>query len=268
MKNYYYVHTDFFNYLSFNVKKLKSFENNEKNVNKYLHQMLDELNEISNGNLIIPTYNYDFGEKKVFDMINDKSHVGTFSEFFRKKFCKKRTKVPFFSSCCSKKLPYYNSIEEMIDPFGKVSDFHFLKENNGKILNFGSTFAPTFIIFIERFIPNGPLYRYEKKFFGKIIDGNNQTKISLIYIVRPKGINISYNLKKIKKDLIQKEILKIKKTKNNFIYEECDAKDFFNFSLEKIKKNPLYFLSDETINFLNINNILGKGRVKIENFEK
>ena len=110
--------------------------------------------------------------------------------------------------------------------------------------------------------------RYEKIFNGKILNKEKESKISLIYIVRPKGINISYNLKKIKNDLIKENILKVKKTENNFIYEECDAKDFFYFFLKKLKKNPFYFLSEKTVNFLNSKKIVNKGRVKIENFEK
>ena len=102
----------------------------------------------------------------------------------------------------------------------------------------------------------------------KILKKKIEKKISVKYIVRPKGINISYNLKKIKNDLIKEDILKVKKTENNFLYEECDAKDFFYFSLQKIKKNPLYFLSEKTINLLNSKKILKKGRLKIENFEK
>jgi len=230
--------------------------------------MLNELKEITNNNLIIPTYNYDFGKKRVFDLYKDKSHAGAFSEFFRKKFIKNRTKIPFFSSCSTIRMPYNSIKNKIIDPFGKNSDFNFLKENNGKLINFGSNFAPTYIIFIERSIPGGPLYRYEKIFNGKILNKEKESKISLIYIVRPKGINISYNLKKIKNDLIKENILKVKKTENNFTYEECDAKDFFYFSLQKIKKNPFYFLSEKTVNFLNSKKILKKGRVKIENFEK
>ena len=95
-------------------------------------------------------------------------------------------------------MPYNSIKNKIIDPFGKNSDFNFLKENNGKLINFGSNFAPTYIIFIERSIPGGPLYRYEKIFNGKILNKEKESKISLIYIVRPKGINISYNLKKLK----------------------------------------------------------------------
>ncbi len=268
MKNYYYVHTDFFNYLSFNIKKGRIFQKTQKNINQNLNKMLATINEITDNNLIIPTYNYDFGKNKIFDLYNDKSHVGAFSEFFRKKYPLNRTKVPFFSSCSKKILPQHKSQKKFIDPFGKNSDFNFLKENNGKILNFGSNFAPTYIIFIERFIPGGPLYRYEKIFHGKILEKNKESKIKVVYIVRPRGIDISYNLNKIKGDLFKQGILKSKKTKNNFQYEECDANDFFYFSLEKIKQDPLYFLSEKTKNFLSKNKILKNGRVKIESFEK
>ena len=64
MSNFYYVHTDFFNYLSYNLKDTKSFKKNRKNINQYFSKMLNELKDITNNNLIIPTYNYDFGKKE------------------------------------------------------------------------------------------------------------------------------------------------------------------------------------------------------------
>ena len=58
--------------------------------------MLNELKEITNNNLIIPTYNYDFGKKRVFDLYKDKSHTGAFSEFLEKNLLKIGPKFHFF----------------------------------------------------------------------------------------------------------------------------------------------------------------------------
>ena len=75
----------------------RNFLNLKKaDIGLFFNQMLKDLRNISRDNLIIPTYNYDFGKNKIFDVFKDKSQVGSFSEFFRKKYIKTRTRVPFF----------------------------------------------------------------------------------------------------------------------------------------------------------------------------
>ena len=38
-----------------------------------------------------------------------------------------------------------------------------LTNGNGKILTFGSSFAPSYIMYVENCIPKGPRYRFIKK---------------------------------------------------------------------------------------------------------
>ena len=47
--------------------------------------MLNELKEITNNNLIIPTYNYDFGKKEFLIYTKIKVMQVLFQNFFRKK---------------------------------------------------------------------------------------------------------------------------------------------------------------------------------------
>ena len=62
------------------------------------------------------------------------------------------------------------------------------------------------------------------------------------YEVRPKNINILYDIYKIRSELIKNKILNLKKTESGFPYEEIDAFNFLKFGINKMKKNPYYFL--------------------------
>jgi aminoglycoside N3'-acetyltransferase len=259
-----YAHTGFLNYVNFFNKK-RFLNLNKKNLDFYLQKMLLDLRNISKNNLIIPTYNYDFGRKKIFNVEKDISHVGSFSEFFRKKFIKNRTKIPFFSSCSIKKRKLLSG--NKLDVFGKNSEFSFLIKQKGNIINFGSQFAPTFIIFIESNLPGGILYRYTKKFEGIIENKKKKEKIIIYYQVRPLNINITYDLNKIKLNLIKEKILINKNTSEGFPYQQYNAKDFYEFSMKKLKKDSLYFLDTSTKKILHKKNLLKKGRLKLKDFE-
>jgi len=240
----YFAHTDFYKYALFYLKK-KIFKKD-----KILSEMLHDLITLTNGKLIIPTYNYDFPKTKKFDYKNDKSQVGVFSEYFRKKYNKSRTSTPMFSTCTTIKDLISHSKKKYFDPFGSDSEYDYLAKNKGKIINFGSDFAPSFIMFIERSFYNGAPYRYEKKFTGKTYSNNKFINCTLNFEVRPLSINIEYDLIKIKKKLFQYKILKNKKTKSGFLYEEIDANKFLNFGLKQLKNNPYFFLKKNTFNML------------------
>ena len=143
MKIPFYIHTDFSKYyLHFAIQN----KTDKLSKNKLLKQMLDELLELTNKFMIIPTYNYDFGKKKIYDIYKDESQVGSFSEYFRKKFKKNRTLVPFYSDCSNVNLNNYLLKKDLITPFGENSIFDLLYENKGKIIFFGSNFPQ--LIFI------------------------------------------------------------------------------------------------------------------------
>jgi len=244
----YFAHTDFYKYALFYLKKKK----NKLIKKKILFEMLQDLITLSNRKLIIPTYNYDFPKTKKFDYMNDKSQVGVFSEYFRKKFNKNRTKTPMFSTCTTiNDLIFYKKINHF-DPFGDDSEYDYLVKNKGKIINFGSDFAPSFIMFIERSFSNGASYRYIKQFKGKTYSKDKFIDCNLNFEVRPLSINIEYDLTKIKRNLFQSKILKNKRTKSGFLYEEIDANKFLNFGLKKLTKNPYFFLKKKTITMLKI----------------
>ena len=262
-KKIFYVHTDFSKYMfeCFDFAYVEKFGQN-----KIFLKMLSDLKKITKNRMIIPTYNFDFGKKKIFDYLNDKSHVGSFSEFFRKKYKKYRSLVPFFSDCSNFKRKQKDKLNFF--PFGENSTFENLFKNSGKIIFFGVDFSPTYIHYIESQIKGGPSYRYDKNFIGKIIFNKKKVrKVNVKMHVMPRGLNIKYDLKKIEKDLKKNGILEFKNLKKNFFYSICDVKKFHIYAIKKLKKDPFYFLNVRTKKILRKSKILNNRRFNINDFE-
>jgi len=238
---FYYFHTDAFVFFSHFSQKYKVY--NQKEIFRHMH---NDIKIVSNNKIIIPTYNFSFPEKKIFDYYNDRSEVGAFSEYFRKIYKKNRTEVPIFSDTSNYNL---KKIAKTKNPFDKHSVFEYLKNNNGEIVTFGSDFAPTYIMYIEKNYKNGPFYRFEKKFNG-IIKKRTEKKVSIKFFCRPLTIKINYDLKKIQHDLLVEGILKQKKSESKFTYTLLNCKDFSNYAQYKLNKNHFYFLTKKNEKYL------------------
>ena len=115
---------------------------------------------------------------------------------------------------------------------------------------------------------SGALYRYVKYFEGKTMFKNKFQKTILYYEVRPIKLKIEYDLIKIRNLLIKNKILKIKKNKENFKYEEINAKNFKDLILSKMNNDPYYLLSKETISRLKYKKLYNFKKLKLQQFEK
>lgn len=257
-----YIHTNYYNFL---IKKNISSKK-KINLKDSFKLMEYELLKLGSRKIIIPTYNYDFIRNKVFNVKKDKSQVGSFTEYFRKKYNHNRTSIPVYSSCSNFKIKHLDKKKKNIDLIGIDSDFNYLIKNNGNIINFEVEFAPTFIIFIERLNSEKIIYRYSKKIDGFLVNGNSKKKICANLFVRPRKLNITYDLKKIKKDLLNNEILKVKK-KGVFNYDIYNSKKFFEFCNYKLNKDTLYFLDKKSKYELKKNGINFKNKEKIKKFD-
>jgi len=264
----YYVHSDLFSYLTA-FPELAKNANSADEISMITYKaMKADLNEISYGQLIVPTYNYQYSSTKVFDIINDVSEVGQFSELYRQDYKRYRSTVPIFSSCSELNTNTTDIVEAEIDPFGPDSDFDMLVNSGGNIITFGSAFAPTFLIFIEKQYPGGSIYRYEKIFSGTVLDNagkKNQTK--LINFVKPIQINFKYDLFKIEEELKDYGILENYILRDKFSYTICNAANFLEHMLNRLNSDPLYFLTKETTDLLHETGALKKGRILSENYE-
>ena len=149
---------------------------------------------------------------------------------------------------------------------GEHSDFNYLLQKNGNIINFEENFGPTFIIFIEKLNSKKIIYRYSKKINGLLLRDKIKKNISIDLFVRPRKLDISYNLDKIKKDLIKNKILKQEKI-GIFNYEIYNSRKFFEFCSNKLEKDNLYFLDNKSKNILKKNKINLKNKELIKKFD-
>ena len=121
-------------------------------------------------------------------------------------------------------------------------------------------------MYIENCIPNGPRYRFIKSFKGLIIKNKKKKNVEIRFYCRPLNIYFRYDLKKIKKDLINEKILETDLTDDGFKYTSFPAKKFKEFALNKIKKNDFYFLDKKT-EFIIKKYLKKKYRIELLDFE-
>ena len=257
-----YIHTDFYSFLF----KTNFFNSKKINLKDRFNLMEKELLKLGSKKIIIPTYNYDFVEEKIFNIRKDKSQSGSFTEYFRKKNIYNRTNKPIYSSCSNFKIKNLIKEKKIIDVLGVDSDFNYLMNNNGNIIHFECNFGSTFMIFVEKLNFKKIFYRYSKIIDGVYLEGKTKKNISVDLFVRPTKLNISYDLNKIKKDLIKNKILKQKKI-GIFDYYIYNSNIFFEFCNYKLSKDNLYFLDKKSKNELKKNNINLKNREKIKKFD-
>lgn len=259
MEKYSYIHSDFFNYFS----HLLASRNKRISVSKALDVMMKDIKSIAKKKIIMPTFNYSFTNKKIFDYYRDESQVGSFSEFFRSKYQNYRTETPVFSHVGNFDL---RKIIKSTNPFENSSVFSLLKKTDSEIIMFGADFAPTYIIYIENSFKGGIIYRYNKTFKGKIKKKKKINDIKTKFPCRPQSLNIKYDLNKIKRDLKRENILKKMKSENNFQYYMLSTKDFHDFSVSKLKKNQMYFLTKKSSEIVR-SYLKNKKRFFIKDFE-
>ena len=115
-----YIHTNYYNFLL----KANTFVSKKINLKKEFNINEKELLKLGSKKIIIPTYNYDFVKKKIFNIKNYKSQVGSFTEYFRKKYYYNRTNIPVYSSCSNFKIKKIKKKNKIIDILGLDSDFN------------------------------------------------------------------------------------------------------------------------------------------------
>ena len=243
------------NNLDINIKRLFKKLGIKKNDNLMMHGdsgVIEQLNhnkkfdfffnKIENhigkgGTILVPSFSYSFCKNRKFDLKNNPSEVGMFSEKFRLRKNIKRTEHPIFSfSIFGKNWKIYNNAN-LKTCFGKGSVFDIFHNLNGKIITFGTTFenSATFLHYIEQSAMVH--YRFNKKFTGKIINGKKIKKIETNFYVRKRKFN-----KEFKKPPPYKHILKKCEFGRYFVYS-IDAKKLFDFCIKKMKKNDDFLVN-------------------------
>jgi len=193
-------------------------------------------------NIWMPAFNYEFFTKQIFDVERDKVQLGPFPEYFRTNIASWRTPIPILSFCGNGIEPRVNFSHE-VELYDTHPAYHDLLKKNGIIFHYGTNlWATAFIHFIESY-EDKPLYRYDKSFYGKVIDKDgNVTEYKIILHVRPYGnLLINYNLSEIQKELIKENIMKSIKINNGEFYV-IPCKELLEFLKVKIAEDPFYLL--------------------------
>ena len=240
LKPPYFIHSDIF----FVRNIFKTLNKKYQNVDEYLKLNKDLIYDLFKDEFVIPAFNYDFGETKVFDAKNDQSQVGALTEYIRKDKGIQRSHVPFYSTLSSKN---FVKTQEKIFPFGKNSIFDIFYKKSGTIIQYGCNFKDglTMLHYIEQ-IDKVPVYRYEKIFNGQIILNNINVPCEVKMHVRPKNFLINYDWEKIILDLENQNL--IIKSNINVNIRAMSSNLITDFISEKMQYDELYLLNSECKN--------------------
>ena len=223
-----------------NSAGLFQFEKNKKKALDSFYKVL--INKIGKkGSICIPAYNYQFTKTKFFSYYNSSSEVGYLSNFFLKKFPKKRTINPIFSHVLlGKSLAHLiNKIDYEI--LGNESIFSFFEKKNFKIICFCcSPSEITYLHYLEK--KNNVRYRFDKIFNGKLKYPKNNINIKIKYFVGKKKIDYSLKNKNLINLVDNKSF--IEKTFGRFSCYVVSAKYLKTILEKKLKKKPYLLISE------------------------
>lgn len=196
------------------------------------------------GTLVIPTFSYSFTNNENFDPSTTPSKLGVFSEYFRRRYSKFRSRNPVFSVSATGYYERDFRDSDYLDCFGASSPFGLMDQFNGKLMNLGCKFDLTYAHYVEQIF--GVSYRYFKYFSGCIIHQGLSEHASIRYFVGKKDINYQLNFNKIREALIKDKKLLIRPFGRIATYTVSSA-DFKNCALDLLSKNE-YSLIYEGVN--------------------
>ena len=225
-----------------------TFQNHNQFLNDHYTQIRDACQDVD---VIFPTFNYDFCKGKPYNITNDPSQVGVFSEYFRQNKSSWRSPTPVFNFAGTG-TPISTKVANCFDPFDNSSIFGYLYNNNGLLMHYGSGFHTTTLIhFVER-ISGKLIYRYDKDFIGQVIDGDGKYYNTLLrYHVRPLQFPLEYDWIKLENELLTAGlIVKLQEGRTQIIVARIES--IVNYWLEKLDMDPLYLLTQETKNWVEI----------------
>jgi aminoglycoside 3-N-acetyltransferase len=137
------------------------------------------------GLLVVPTFNFDFCDGKLFSFLDTKSKMGILSETLRNKKKLNRTWHPVYSFSIHGNIPVNELKKNNYSAFGNDSIFHWLHVNNGKIaiIDLPDQNSMTFYHYVEEMMSVD--WRFFKSFYGIYEDLNrNKNNITATIFVR------------------------------------------------------------------------------------
>ena len=258
-----FVHSDIGRALL--VMKRKGISVNSKNICLSLLNFLISLANNDQTGIVLPAFNYDFGKTRTFRPFFDPIQVGAFPEWVRVNCDFNRSEVPFFSTLSMQNSKQNNN--QVINPFGDQSSFAQLAKDDGTIVLLGTNISRmTFIHYVEE-ISGKPCYRYDKNFRGKIfIDEDNSYSCDVCMHVRPMGVHLDYDWKRLNEELIFEGILQMDEDASELKY--IQARKLIEYWGNKISSDPLYLLDQQSRKNFKGATSNGTTRISIEKYEE
>ncbi len=209
---------------------------NPTNFSYELLEALDKKTGIS-GNIIVPTFNFQFTKGKTYDIKNTPSEgMGGFSEFVRKLDLSVRSKHPLQSVCVIGKDAKEICSKDTYSAFGHESAFEKMLNLDTQIILLGASIQAVSFVHLAEEQFNVP-YRYWKEFEGDYIDEDkNIKKKKYGMFVRNLDINPSPNLTKIEPILQKNGKIFIEKFSYGYI-KTFKAVDFIKILNDELDKN-------------------------------
>lgn len=229
------IHGDISVISQFNFNKIQDIK---KKLNYFYKSLKKEVS--INGNILIPTFTYNFCKKKFVNLDSDKSEVGMFSELTRKLKNGHQTSHPIFSfKIFGNEYKYFENSDNNTC-FGPNSLFDRFKKVNGKIVFLGCDFdRMTFIHFVEEAYKVN--YRFIKRFKGKIQFDKKIKKVDVKYFVQKSNFK-----KKLDLNSLYDLMMKYKKIKSfelgRFNVVVVNSIDVEKYALKGLKKNNSFLL--------------------------
>jgi len=217
--------------------------------NEWLTAHVDLVREIAGDRgLWMLTFNYDFPGSGRYDVVNDVSEVGPLTEHFRTTIAEWRTPTPVFSLAGIGRPPVFD-LKGEIDPFGPRSTFAGLVERDGAMLFYGAPFSAATIIHHAERCSDGPLYRYDKRFPGKVIGADGAVhSVALLYHVRPMNQWLDYDWGRLLSDSTAAGVCRVWES-NGSRFIAVSASGLVRLWTERLGREPLYFLDEQSRNW-------------------
>ena len=194
-------------------------------------------------NVIIPTFTYSFCNHENYDVLNSKTSMGSFNEYYRKKENRYRTHDPLLSLSvpASLKALFENVSEHSLGIGSGLDIVHHMK--NVKFLFLGADMAScfTYVHYVEKML-DVP-YRFDMPFEGDIIDENGTILKRTQYIhTQCAGVQLPERYDYFENDLLYKGKLQKAQYGDKFIscISEIDA---FEEIAHNIEMNKFYYLA-------------------------
>lgn len=194
--------------------------------------------------LWVPSFNYEFGKSRVFDVVRSGSQLGPIPERFRTDFAEWRTPIAMFAVAGNGAEPR-QEWREGTDPFGPDSMFAELVEKDGVLLYYGDTFHYNTLVHRAERANGGPVYRYDKVFHGDVVMADGSVNAgSLVYHVRPMGTGLDYDWPRLLQEAIDEGVCR--RLDGNPEVLAASARKLHDLWVRDMRYDPYALLDEKT----------------------